>query len=423
MKQFTKFLSLKTNTIQLIAVICIVLGLVSCSPDTKTEYVEEDELFSLDYGNFENEINLFDINSAENINTRLVMRDGFFYIVNGEAGKIMQLTSYGDLIGIIYDENRNPVPTFVNENDTTVSSALDSTEGNATKRAVSYPFNNLGAIAIDNNKNIYVTDFLPVDRYEEDTETGSVLRQVILRFNSDGTFVDFLAQEGLGGQPFPYIKSLHTTNNNDLIAICLDTNGHIVYWFSQSGELLTRFVIEKSMLPEEQLNYALETYITVESIVPDYEEPVIYIKADYYGLTVDESTKVSSGIEFEKTLVYPLDVRTLQFEKPITIPAYEQTTSHGYATEVFLHPYSFLGVSETGGLFFMIPDTTGLSVLVTHEDSQKIVRRQIQIPLHDSLFQNFSLSNNGIVSALIAHEDNVSVSWWRTDSILNTITE
>ncbi len=395
----------------------------SCNPSTEAEYLEADELFSLNYGNFENEISLFDVQNIESINTRIAMRDGFFYIVNGEAGKIIQLTSYGDVIGIIYDEDRNPVPSFAVDNSDGVLSALDTRDDNSTKIATNYPFNRLGAIAVDSTKNLYVTDFLPIERYEEDTETGTVLRQVILRFAPDGTFVDFLTQEGLGGQPFPYIKSLHTTSNNELVAVCLDTKGYILYWFSQDGELLTKFSFDKSMLPEDALDYALETYVTLENIVPDYEEPIIYIKADYYGLTVDESTNVSSGIEFEKTLVYPFDMRTLTYENEITIPAYQRTETHGYATEVFVHPYSFVGISENGGLFFILPDDIGLSVLVTHENSQRIMRRQIPISLTDSIFQSFSLSNNGILSGLIAHEDEVQVAWWRTDSIINSILE
>ncbi len=327
------------------------------------------------------------------------------------------------MIGIIYDNERNPIPSFVDQSEDIIASALDSAKEDSTKIAVSYPFNTLGAIAVDNNKNIYVTDFLPVNHYEEDSKTGSILRQVILRFDSDGTFVDFLAQDGLGGQPFPYIKSLHTTNNNDLIALCIDTNGYILYWFSQEGTLLTRFAITESMLPEDVLDYALETYIAIEHVVPDFDDPIVYIKADYYGVKVDESTNVSSGIDFEKTLVYPLDIRTQEIGNPITIPAFEQTTTHGYTTEVFAHPYSFLGVSQTGGLFFAIPDDSGLSILVTHENSQRILRRKIELPLTDSVFQNFSLSNNGIISAMVAYEDEVNVSWWRTDTMLNSILE
>ncbi len=421
MKQFRK----KTTNSIICMLICVLLSslfFISCDDDTRVDFLEEHSLFNLSYGNFENEIGLFNVQNADTINTRHIMRDGFFYIVNGEAGKIMQLTSYGDLIGIMYDEERNPTPTFVTENSAELS-ALVAREDTSTKIATSYPFNRLGAMAIDSTKNLYVTDFLPIERYEEDADSGTILRQVILRFAPDGTFVDFLAQDGLGGQPFPFIKALYTTNNNELVAVCLDTKGYILFWFSQEGQLLTKVSFDKSMLPEEALDYALETYVTLENIIPDYEDATVYLKADYYGLKVDDSTNVSSGIEYEKTIVYPFDMRTLTYGDPITVPPYERTTSHGYATETFLHPYSFLGVSESGGLFFLLPDDTGLSILVTHENSQRIIRRQIEIPLGESIFQSFSLSNNGIISGLIAREEEISVSWWRTDNIVNSIIE
>ncbi len=423
MKQIEKKFRKTPLYISFLLLLIITLFVSSCGTDAASEYIEEESLFSLEYGNFENELKLFDVQNSENINTRLVMRDGFFYIVNGEAGKIMQLTSYGDLIGIVYDDERNPTPSFVLESTDNVVSALDSRDEASTKIATSYPFNRLGVMAVDSTKNLYVTDFLPIDRYEEDSRTGAVLRQVILRFAPDGTFVDFLAQDGLGGQPFPYIKSLHTTANNELVAVCLDTDGFILYWFSQEGVLLTTFSFDKSMLPEDALDYALETYVTLENIIPDYDEPIIYIKADYYGLKVDDSTSVSSGIEFEKTLVYPFDLRTQTYENPITVPGYERSTTHGYATEVFLHPYSFLGISEDGALFFILSDETGLSILVTHENTQRFVRRQVEMPLADSIFESYSLSNNGILSGLIAYEDEASVSWWRTDTIASSILE
>ena len=78
----------------------ITLALTSCIQTNKVLTISENELFKVNYGNFEEQLNLFDINSAGNITTACTMRDGFFYIVNGEAGKIISLNSYGDLLFI-----------------------------------------------------------------------------------------------------------------------------------------------------------------------------------------------------------------------------------------------------------------------------------------------------------------------------------
>ncbi len=395
-----------------------LITFTSCTDNTTPGVLEENNLFSLAYGNYENEVNLFDLNNATDINTRHMMRDGFFYIANGEAGKIMQLTSYGDLIGIIYDSERNPIPTFIDTLNDEVLSALDEQTGDSTQIAVSYPFNRIGKMAVDNDKNLYVTDYLPVERYETDPVTGSILRQVILRFEPDGTFVDFLTQEGLGGLPFPLIQSLHTTSNNELIAVCLDTNGHTIFWFSNTGILLTKITFNETMIPKQELDLDTEMFISLESIIPSLNEPILYLKTDYYGQKVDESTLVASSIGFDKTLVHPYNVNESSFGNPISIPAYETNITQGYNSEVFLHPYAFLGVTESGGMFFSVTEESGLDILIAQDDGQSVVRRKIDIDLTDGIYQDFSISNTGIISALIAYDTDVALSWWRTDSVV-----
>jgi len=78
---------------------------VSCKRSNVVESVDENELFSISYGNFEDQLNMFDLTNVGNIHTSMTMRDGFFYIANGEAGKIMELNSYGDLLTLYYNED------------------------------------------------------------------------------------------------------------------------------------------------------------------------------------------------------------------------------------------------------------------------------------------------------------------------------
>ena len=128
-------------------------------------------MFTLEYGNFEDEINLFDYSQVGNISTSFAMRDGFFYIANSESGKVMELSSYGDLLTLYYSEEMNPTPSFATEN---------GEELNATRRAISYPFNSTSDVAIDSKKNLYVVDRLPVERQEMDDEIGEYVNQVVL---------------------------------------------------------------------------------------------------------------------------------------------------------------------------------------------------------------------------------------------------
>ena len=56
--------------------------------------VEKENLFELNYGTFEDELNVFNMSSAGNINTSISMQDGFFYILNGESKKIKDLANF-----------------------------------------------------------------------------------------------------------------------------------------------------------------------------------------------------------------------------------------------------------------------------------------------------------------------------------------
>lgn len=405
----------------LIAICCFVTLFSSCKGNNFKEDLEKNELFSLNYGNYENEINLFDLENANNITTTHFMKEGMFYILNGEVGKLMKLNSYGDLVGVIYDQKRNPVPTFMSETNEEVQSALDGQSGDATKIAVNYPFNKIGPMTVDNDKNMYIVDYLPVNRFEEDASGESVLKQIVLRFAPDGTFINYLTQDGLEGRPFPNIKSIHTNENNELVVICFNAQQYTAYWFTQEGQLINRFFLDKSMLPTKDIDESIISYVSLETILPDYNNPILYLKVDYYGSTVDESTMVSSGIKFVKSVVYPLNVETNSFEEAITIPPYEIAIKQAYGTEIFLHPYSFLGTAENGCLYFYITNENGIALLVTNKNSKKIIQQQITIPLNNSLYQSFSLSNDGILSAFIAHEEKTDVCWWRTDELLKSI--
>ena len=79
------------------------LCLVSCSKKNGVSEVGENDLFTLEYGNFEDELNLFDIAESGSVDTHIFMRDGFFFIANGESRKIIELNSYGDLLSLYYN--------------------------------------------------------------------------------------------------------------------------------------------------------------------------------------------------------------------------------------------------------------------------------------------------------------------------------
>ena len=126
-------------------------------------------------------------------------------------------------------------------------------------------------------------------------------------------------------------------------------------------------------------------------------------------------------MNFDQTLVYPYNLETESYAEPIAVPDFEQTVSSGYTKQVFPMSYDFLGLSESGWFFFITADTDGFSILVLRENTQKIIRRHLEVDLEHTVYHHFSLSPSGIISALLAKEDSASVVWWRTDTLIDTI--
>ncbi|MBR1403242.1 MAG: hypothetical protein IJ558_03620 [Treponema sp.] len=391
------------------AVCALALFLLGCSKSDSVHSVSENALFTLNYGNFEDELNLFDLAKTGSVRTYVTMRDGFFYIANGEARKILELNSYGDLLSLYYNDEVLKDVAFAGKN------AL-----NSTKKAISYPFNTLGPVAVDSRKYIYAVDTLPVERQERDANARLLLSFVVLRFDSNGKFIDYLGQQGPGGTPFPFVKNIYTTQDNELVVICTTNDGLVAYWFSTNGFLLYTVPVSQSTVPHLSLENSDEApaYISIENIVPDCSAHKLYVKVDYYLASLDSQLKVQSGIDYHTTLLCPLDITTGRYDEPLEIPSYEYSVTENLTKEIYNLPFDFLGVTENGWFFFIVPNEEGFIVQMVQPDGQRIVKRALSVDHSRVLYYALSLNGSGIISALFVRNENAEVVWWRTDSLL-----
>lgn len=411
----TKKINLFNSILIIFSLILLSSIFIGCQ-NNKVLNLKQQELFTLNYGNFENELTMFNLSNPSEINTYIYMQDGFFYIANGEAKKVMQFTSYGDIIGVYYNSDSNPKPSFLPQTD---SNSQD--EQKSTQQTLEYPFNKLGKIVSDNLKNWYIVDQLPVERQEFDNENKLSLKQVILRFNAEGKFLDYLGQQGPGGTPFPYIRDIYTNSSNELIVVCQTNTGFITYWFSEAGFLKYTIPINISDLPILPDIPKDDLFISLDSIIPDRNAQKLYVKVDYQCTTFDPSTKAVSGIDYLTTHLYPLDINKGTFSEPLIIPAHEYTISDGFSKLTYNIPFDFLGVSDSGWLFFMLADEKGFIVQLVQLNGQRVLHRRINMDLTQIQYYNFTLSSNGIISAIQVEKDNAKVSWWRTDNLIESL--
>jgi hypothetical protein len=193
--------------------------------------VAREDLFTLDIGRLEDQIDLYDLEGGRSVRkTGVTMRDGLFYISDGNGGKIVRYTSYGDLLFMIYNEETNPPPLSLRNNTDEI--------GLVTRWALSYPLREPGEITVDSRKHIYVDDRLPYERHSFDVENKALLDSMVLHFDADGRFVEYLGQEGVGGSPFPKIEKLYTSVRDEFAVVCRLPLGWNIYWFDVDGTLL-----------------------------------------------------------------------------------------------------------------------------------------------------------------------------------------
>ena len=165
----------------------------------------------------------------------------------------------------------------------------------------------------------------------------------------------------------------------------------------------------------------LKTFFSLENIVPDYKDRKLYLKVDYFTSYIDESSRVQSGVEYITTLIHPFDVENNLYDFPITVPPYDEPISEGFSKETFEIPYDFLGITDSGWLYFIVSTDDGFSLQMVQSNGQRILKRKISLDRESCLYYSFNLSREGIISALIVKKEKAYVCWWRIDSLIQAV--
>jgi len=383
-------------------------ALAACSPAV-IDSIQRENLFSLEIGPMEDQIALYGLERDGGMRyVDLAMRDGFFYITDNNGGKVVHYNSYGDLLFMIYNDETNPVP---------ISLKTKSEDGaQVTRWAFTYPLRSPGKIAVDSRKHMYVEERLPSDRYNFDTENKALLDSVILHFDSDGRFVEYLGQGGQGGGPFPRIVGLYGSVQDEVAVICRLPSGWNVFWYNDQGEQLFLVQIKNDAIPipPDWQNISA----SVDAIMAAPDERKLYVKVDYYQNIFDESTNTRINAETISSLIWILNVEKGIYERSVEAPFYEYSLSENGRTSYIRLLYSMLGLVRGGGILLYFPIETGYAVLHINSDGQGQRRGFIKVDPDELRFNNFHLSPNGILSAVLVDDWKVNIVWWRMDKFI-----
>jgi hypothetical protein len=404
------------------------LFFAGCSPKNQDSIARED-LFSLEIGRLEDQLALYSLEGDRGISRLgLTMRDGLFYISDGNGDKIVRYNSYGDLLFMIYNDESNPVPLSLKTNIEDSSTV--------TRWAFTYPLREPGRIAVDSRKHIYAEDRLPDDRYGYDADNKALLDSIVLHFDQDGRFVEYLGQGGIGGGPFSRIAGIYTSLRDELAVVCRQTTGWTVHWYSPNGEILSVVQLKNSVIPVPADWPKVSTSVDAIMAAPDSRR--LYIKVDYYRDIYDDSTNIRTGTEPDSSLIWVMDVETGAYVDCLEVPFLEQTVLINGRRETMRMLYSMMGVIRGGRVFLSFPVDDGYSILILRRENQDAGegapvnsrmpgasaedleqrRGLIQVDKDELYLNSFDLSDDGILSALLVSDYEAKLVWWRTDKIL-----
>jgi hypothetical protein len=397
--------------LRLAGIVCAALFLVACGP-REIRYLERQDLFSLSFGRSEDQLDLFQVDSADHSRrTRVFMRQGLVYLADGSANKIMEFNSYGDILSLVYNPEENPQPVLLRSNPENGTLA--------NRRAVTYNFTEVGEMAVTSESWLLVEDRLAEERALFDENLGVTLNRIVLRFGPQGRLVDYLGQEGIGGTPFPFVSRLTVTNRDEAVVVSRTLQNWLVFWYDRRGNLLYRADIDLNRLPiPEESEGAIPL---LETIIPDRDEARLYLKINYYEESVDPGTGSSYGIESTAARIYWLDLNEGVYSGFVEVPENARVvpgpTIFDRTEQSFL--YEFVGTASGGHLFLLSrEDQDQTQLLIMHTSGRVVRRRYLSLEEADVVYRDFHVSPGGVLTALLGYTDHAKVVWWRSDRFI-----
>jgi hypothetical protein len=385
--------------------------IAACTP-ANIDSIQREDLFSLGIGPMEDQIALYGLEGdGRTRHVELAMRDGFFYITDNNGGKIVHYNSYGDLLFMIYNDETNPEPISLK---TKIGDGAQ-----LTRWAFTYPLRSAGKIVVDSRKHIYVEERLNNERHSFDSEHKALLDSVILHFDADGRFIEYLGQWGQGGDPFPRIAGLYASVQDEIAVVCRLPTGWNVYWYNALSEQIYLVQLKNDAVPfpPDWENFSA----SVDAIVAAPDDRRLYIKVDYYRDVFDESTSTRVGAEPVSSLIWILNVEKGIYERYIEVPFYEYSFSENGRTVYIRLLYSMLGLVRDEGILLYFPVDNGYAILRMDWEGHGQRRGIININPDELKFNNFHLSPDGILSALLVDDWKINVVWWRMDKFMGDL--
>ena len=359
-----------------------VLG--ACGSRTPAELIG-DELFSLGVGPLDEQLDLVRVAGAPAPHaTRVAMRDGLFYVANGNARKVMQFSSHGDLLLLIYDPDRNPEPVGL----------AAGGNGVATRTAVPYRFRELSHIVVDSRQRILVVD-----------------GHLVKRFGPDGTYLDAIGREGRDGAPFPFVERLTVMADDTLVVTARTPEQWITYWYDGAGRLQDRLELAHAGRLGD------EPALVVRDLLPLVSQRRLLVFVEAWRQDAEEGA--SGGGAVPGVRLYDVASRSVVASFDVPDAGRRRGAAETGSGEFAGPQYHPLGVTADGLLFLTRrEDERTRSLLVLGRGGQVVVRRQWVLDETGLGYVTLGMNDRGVLYGLLGAGDRVRMVWWRGDLLV-----
>jgi hypothetical protein len=198
--------------------------------------------------------------------------------------------------------------------------------------------------------------------------------------------------------------------------VCRTPLGWNIYWYGSSGTLLYLVRLNNDAVPSPA-DWPAEVS-AVDNIMAAPDGRKLFLKVDYYRDIFDESTNTRTGTEPDSSIIWVLNVEDGSYVDSVEVPLYEYPFTENGRTVTARMLYSMMGILRNGRVFLYFPIETGYSLLFMDTGSRAQRRGYIRVDNNELQFNDFHLSTEGILSALLVDEWKVKLVWWRTDKFI-----
>lgn len=359
----------------LAAVLVAAVTAAGCAD--RAPQVARRQLFSLPAGPLEDQVRIAP--GYRQGGVRLFLSGGMFHVVNAPARKVMRLSSFGDLLLLLYHPRFNPAPVGLAE-------AAPGTV--STRRARSLPLGPLGHVAADSQGTMYVQERLAPGAWQTD---GPVVRShVVRRFDRTGGDLGYLGREGVSGTPFGFVHRLAVTGQDDVLVVTRDAGAWRAYWFDGDG--LLRF----------------RRRLTAADLGGPEAAEIAAVVADPLGAPhlLVEATAQPGG----RSTVW-------------TVNGDDEPRRAFAAPRAQRAPFRLLG--SGGGRLFFAAHAGPNRALLTITGRQGRPLAQVELSLQDAArrdpalqFSELQVAVDGVLYGARIGPEQVEVFWWRTDLLM-----